>query len=203
MTPSTEPTGDCYGAGDRGLMVLSQQVRGRVLILLVGLLARCGVTADGLTALSLIAGLAFCPAFVIHPLLALAFLALHVALDGLDGPLARHTGTASRRGSFADTVADQIVVIATTLSLIHADLIAAVPGVLYLASYTVVIVFSVVRNALSAPYTWLVRPRLFVYLLIPIELYLQPGILGPALWVCTGILTLKVLTGFLSIRRRL
>ena len=36
------------------------------------------------------------------PPVALAALALHVALDGMDGPLARWTHTASRRGSLAD-----------------------------------------------------------------------------------------------------
>ena len=74
---------------------------------------------------------------------------------------------------------------------------------LYLATYTVVIVFSVVRNALSVPYGWLVRPRLFVYALIPIELFVQPGILGPALWLFVGLLGVKVVSGFASIRRRL
>jgi len=184
-------------------MLLSQKVRGWLLTPLVTLLTRAGISADALTALSLIAGLAFCPALAIHPLLALAFLALHALLDGLDGPLARHTGTASRRGSFADTVADQVVVIATTLSLIHAGLAPTVAGGLYLATYTVVIVFSVVRNALSVPYSWLVRPRLFVYALIPVELYLQPGILAPALWVFTGLLGWKAVSGFASIRERL
>ena len=109
-------------------MLLSQRIRGWLLTPMVAALARAGISADALTALSLIAGLAFCPALAIHPLLALGFLALHALLDGLDGPLARHTGTASRQGSFADTVADQVVVIATTLSLIHADLVAAVPA---------------------------------------------------------------------------
>ena len=203
MSGSTEPAGDCYSAGDRGLMVLSQRFRGRLLTPAVDALARLGVTADGLTGMSLVAGLAFCLAFAIHPLLALAFLALHVALDGLDGPLARRTGTASRRGSFADTVADQVVVIATTLSLVHAGVVGAVPGVLYLVTYTVVITFSVVRNALSAPYAWLVRPRLFVYALIPVELFVQSGILEPVLWIAVGILGFKAVTGFSSIHRRL
>lgn len=203
MTTAVGRSADSYGAGDRGLMLLSQRIRGWLLTPMVAALARAGISADALTALSLIAGLAFCPALAIHPLLALGFLALHALLDGLDGPLARHTGTASRQGSFADTVADQVVVIATTLSLIHADLVAAVPGVLYLATYTVVIVFSVVRNALSVPYGWLVRPRLFVYALIPIELFVQPGILGPALWLFVGLLGVKVVSGFASIRRRL
>ena len=50
----------------------------------------------------------------VHEIAALVALSLHVLIDGLDGPLARHLGIASRSGSFTDTMADQVVVVATT-----------------------------------------------------------------------------------------
>ena len=194
---------DCYGRGDRGLMQLSQRVRGWLLYPVLRGLARLGITANGLSMLSLLAGLAFCPLLLVHRGSALALLALHIGLDGLDGPLARHTGTASSRGSFTDTVADQVVVAASTAGLIHAGVVDVLPGVVYLFAYTVVVAFAVVRNALAIPYTWLIRPRLLVYALIPVDLFAWSGCLDLAMAVSSVLLAIKAITGFASIRRRL
>src|SRR5262245_33326291 len=124
MTIEAEaPKADCYSAGERGAMVHWQSLRGWWLAPLLSTLSACGVTADHITAASLACGLAFCPLWLwpagppwAKPAALLALL-LHALLDGLDGPLARHQQTASRRGSFTDTLADQIVVTASTLAL--------------------------------------------------------------------------------------
>ncbi len=192
---------DCYSAGDRKLMLLSQHIRGWLLTPVLVLLQRCRITANGLTLIGLITGLAFAPMLFVNRPLALALLLLHVALDGLDGPLARHTGTASPRGSFSDTVVDQLVVAATTTALIIHGTIHTLPGVLYLFTYTVVIAFSLARNALRTPYTWLFRPRLFVYAMIPVALYWKAGFLDYALWAFAVLLAVKGVSGFVMIRR--
>jgi phosphatidylglycerophosphate synthase len=134
---------------------------------------------------------------------AFALLLAHVLLDGLDGPLARYTDRASNRGSFTDTVADQIVVAFSTVTLIHATHVGAWPGGLYLFFYSVVVIFSMVRNALAIPYSWLVRPRFLVYGWMPVEVYLWHGSLNVVLWLLTVLLALKTLTGFIQIRRRI
>ena len=115
-----------------------------------GVLARLGVTPNYLTLLSLVTGLAFCPAFLWDwKITAFALLLLHALFDGVDGPLARFTGKASNRGSFTDTAADQVVVTFSTVTLIHAGYVAAWPGALYLFFYTIVVIFAMVRNALA------------------------------------------------------
>src|SRR5436190_22796325 len=105
-TDAEAPKADCYSAGERGAMVYWQDLRGWLLAPLLSALTACGVTADHITAASLGCGLLFCPLWL-WPVgspwakaAALAALALHVLLDGLDGPLARHQHVASRRGSF-------------------------------------------------------------------------------------------------------
>jgi phosphatidylglycerophosphate synthase len=166
--------------------------------------AACGVRPNHLTLLSLLAGLAFGPVFLwSSKIVAFALLLAHVALDGLDGPLARHTQCASNRGSFTDTAADQVVVAFSTLALIHGGYAAAWPGGLYLFFYSIVVVFALVRNALAIPYSWLVRPRFLVYAWMPVEVYLWRGSLDYVLWLITILLALKTLTGFIQIRRKL
>ncbi len=198
-----KPSADCYSAADRKLMVWGQEVRRKMLGPLLWAMAKCHITADILTLASLAAGLAFCPVYFFCRPAALGLLALHLCLDGLDGPLARYTQTASRKGSFTDTMTDQIVIAASTITLIAGGVISVVPGACYIFIYTVVVAFSMIRNALEIPYVWLVRPRFFVYAWFAIELYVLPGSIDYVLWTFTGLLTAKMITGFIKIRRRL
>jgi len=197
------PTADCYSDGDRKLMVWGQEVRRRFLGPLLWLLAKCRITADILTLAGLAAGLAFCPVYFFCKPAALGLLGLHVLLDGLDGPMARYAGTASRKGSFTDTMTDQIVITASTITLIADGVVWVVPGACYIFIYAVVIAFSMIRNALEIPYAWLVRPRFFVYAWFAIELYVLPGSIDYVLWIFTGLLATKMISGFVKIRGRL
>ena len=86
---------------------------------------------------------------------------------------------------------------------IVAGAIGVVPGAIYIFAYTVVIAFSIVRNALSIPYSWVVRPRLAVYLWFVVELYLLPGSIDYVLWVFVALLLVKMASGFFKIRKRI
>jgi len=185
-------------------MQWSQALRGRLLQPLLACLARIRVTPNQLTLLSLLTGLAFCPVFLwSSKAVAFGLLTLHVLLDGLDGPLARHTQTASSQGSFTDTMTDQVVVTFSTLTLVHAGYAAAWPGGLYIFFYSMVVIFAMVRNALLIPYTWLVRPRFLVYAWFVVEVYFWPGSLNALLWLASVLLAVKMLTGFIQIRRKM
>jgi phosphatidylglycerophosphate synthase len=204
MAIETKPNITCYSAEEGGFMRRSQEIRGQMLQPLLGMFAACGVRPNHLTLLSLLAGLAFGPVFLwSSKIVAFALLLAHVALDGLDGPLARRTQCASNRGSFTDTAADEVVVAFSTLTLIHAGHAGAWPGGIYLFFYSIVVVFALVRNAMAIPYSWLVRPRFLVYAWMPVEVYLWRGSLDYVLWLLTTLLALKTLTGFIQIRRTL
>lgn len=185
-------------------MQSSQELRGRLFGPMLGLLVKLKITANHLTLLSLVTGLAFCPVFLWGSKVA-AFLLLvaHVLLDGLDGPLARYTGRASNKGSFTDTMADQIVVTFATVAMIHAGRAGIWPGSLYIFFYSLVVAFAMVRNALAIPYSWLVRPRFLVFAWFVVEVWVWPGTLNYLLWSVTALLGAKVLTGFIQIRRKM
>jgi len=185
-------------------MKQSQALRGWLSRPFLTLLARLRVTPNHLTLLSLLTGLAFCPCFLwgSRPV-AFALLLAHALLDGLDGPLARHLGRASSRGSFTDTTADQVVVAFSTITLIQAGFAGAWPGGLYVFFYCMVVIFAMVRNALAIPYSWLLRPRLLIYAWMPVEVYLWRGSLDVLLGISSLLLAIKMLTGFIQIRRKL
>ncbi|HSG73520.1 MAG TPA: CDP-alcohol phosphatidyltransferase family protein [Planctomycetaceae bacterium] len=199
----TAPINDCYSSGERTAMLRTQEWRGRLLKPLLEIFTRVGVKPDHLTILSLLAGLGFCPLFFHSPGLACVLLLIHAVLDGIDGPLARFQNVASRRGSLTDTLADQIVVFATMLTLISAEIVGLVPGGIYIFVYTLVVAFAMVRNALEIPYSWLVRPRFLVYCWIPVELFLWPHTLPVLVIGFDLLLSWKLLTGFSKLSRRL
>jgi len=195
---------NCYSGGEVGFMAWSQGLRASLLDPLLRTLTWADVTANHITIASLLCGLAFVPAFEwAAPWLAFALLFLHVLLDGIDGPLARFRGTASDRGSFTDTMVDQVVVSVVMIAMIHSGHASLWPGSLYIIFYLLVVTFAFIRNALKEPYSWLLRPRFIVFIWLMVEVYLWPGTLDWVLWGAVAVLALKSSTGFWVIRRRM
>lgn len=196
-----------YSSGEESLMDVSQSRRHQIFLPLLKWFVLQGITPNHLTLLSLLSGIGFCFTFgqswEAARLVSFGLLLLHVLLDGIDGPLARFQGTAGNQGSFTDTSSDQLVVAFTTITLIHYAVVNAVTGGLYLFFYTLVVVFAMIRSSLAIPYSWLVRPRFFVYAWIPIDVYFLPGTLNYLLWLFVLPLAWKSITGFYKIRKKL
>ncbi len=203
MPDESPKVADCYAAGEREAMEANQQWRARLLGPMLRLFHWLGVTADHITLISLVVGIAACPLLIWSPSWGLAALLAHVLLDGLDGPLARHAGTASPKGSLTDTMCDQTVVTGVTITLMALGLVSIPAGGCYIFVYTMVVVFAMIRNALQIPYSWLVRPRFVVYLWIAVEVYWWPGSLEFVLWGFNGLLALKLISGFWKLRQRM
>jgi phosphatidylglycerophosphate synthase len=204
MEPESKAKVTCYSKGEGALMGQSQASRGRWLAPLLSALTALRVTPNQLTFLSLVAGLAFCPLLLWSPpAIACTLLLLHLILDGIDGPLARHQKTASNRGSFTDTFADQLVVTFSSVTMIHAGHLEIWPGALYVFFYTLVVIFAMIRNALTIPYSWLIRPRMLIYAWFAVELFIWPKTLDLVVWIVTALLAIKTLTGFIKIRRQM
>lgn len=201
---------DCYSAGERSLMIWYQELRQRWLHSLLVQMERVGVRPGHLTLISLFTGSLFVPLVYFVPWAAFVALALHLIIDGVDGPLARHAGTASPAGSFTDTMCDQLVLVAVTLAMMcHPEkYIGVLPGTIYIFLYTMLVVFAMVRNAMGIPYSWMVRPRFIVYLWMALEIYwfwdtsLQ-GSINVLIWIINGMLAIKLTCGFFKIRENL
>lgn len=216
MMIESEKKSDCYSEGERATMLRYQGFKQRLLQPLLRLLVRCGITPDHITLISLIGGLAFCPFYLMNDVawalpVAFALLAFHLIVDGIDGPLARHTQTASAAGSFTDTMADQLVVAATTITFMLAGQIPGLPGFgiaaggTFLFLYTIVVVFAMVRNTLGVPYRFVLRPRNGVYLWMLLAVIFPdsalPRMTDPALWLGNLYLGIMTLTGYVAIRK--
>ena len=199
---------DCYAAGEREGMLFFQRCRAYLLGPLLRWLTRRRVTANHVTMVSLLVGLGFCAAWWQSPQWGLLCLLLHVLLDGLDGPVARHQETASAQGSLTDSLCDQIVVTASTIVLMMDTQVSIIAGSIYIFTYAIVVAFAMIRNAMQIPYTWLARPRFIVYSWLALDAWvLEPyawtGSLEYVLWLCNIALSIKLVSGFFAIRRKL
>ena len=197
--------GDCYSAGERDWMEYGQQVRARHLAPFLRLMTKLCITPDHITILSFLSGVAFAPLWYFENVwLAVSVLWVHVALDGIDGPLARFQNCASPRGSFTDSFCDQLVVSAVTIVLMTGRPVLSIPaGSMFLVVYTGVLAISMVRNSLQIPYTWLVRPRLILFLAIPAQLLGVSHAIAVVIWSSNVVLAIQLATGFNKLRKRL
>jgi phosphatidylglycerophosphate synthase len=205
-TESPPQTADCYSAGERRWMEYGQRVRGIVLEPLLGRMTRLGITPDQVTLASLVCGVMFVPMWMTgHPWWGVILLWGHVLLDGVDGPLARHQQTASQQGSFTDSFCDQMIVTAVTITLMCGPkpMIGIWAGSLFMVLYVGVLAISMVRNALSSPYSWLIRPRFFLFAAIPLELLGATNVVWAVIWTSNVLLGLKTGSGFFKLRDRL
>ena len=201
-TPSTVRDQDCYCARERGTMLLWQRVRAWTLAPLLRALTGLDIRAGHLTFVSLLAGLLAACLLPYRAEPALWLLLAHVMIDGIDGPLARHQQASSPQGSANDTFCDQLVVTAMTTALIAMGSLHSIGGILFIASYLLVVIFAMIRNAQNDPYDWVVRPRFALYLAIPVAFWGWPPVLEVVVWPCNVLLVYLSATGFTAIPRQ-
>ena len=204
MSSDKQKKSDCYSAGDRKLMELSQKIRGTVLQPFLRQLNRFNIRPNHISFISLLFG--WGAAYLIFSsqyYTALFVLFIHVLADGLDGPLARYQNISSNAGSFVDTLVDQIVITSLTIVLMDKGIVGIFPGGIYIFVYTAVITFSMVRNAIHIPYLWVLRPRFLVYFWLILEFTLLPNTINWIVWLCNGILTINFYDGFQQLKKNI
>lgn len=195
---------DCYSAGDRKLMELSQKIRDISFLPLLKLFTVFGLRPNHITFLSFLFGGGACYLIFSSELkAALYLLFIHVLLDGMDGPLARHQNLSSNAGSFVDTLVDQIIIASVAIVLMERGILSILPGSIYIFVYTAVIAFSMVRNAIKIPYLWMLRPRFIVYLWLIFEFTIFPNTVDWVIWLCNVILIINFQDGFRQLKKNI
>jgi phosphatidylglycerophosphate synthase len=172
-------------------------------------LARMGVTPNlvSLLGMLMLAPFAYLVLAYDEPwivALACGFILLHVALDGLDGPLARYCGQSGQAGALVDICCDHGGLVIVVWVTSAAGLIDGTIGSIYVVLYTVAVVFIIWLNALGRPLRYVFRSKYVFYALL--LLYGLTGlthILTPALAVFSVYNLLLCGYAFLRIRQAL
>lgn len=142
-----------------------QDTRMRWLATPLAIMTRAGLNANHVTSASAIVGLASAVMVYFNHTAFAILLALHVLLDGLDGPLARYQKTRSNGGMIADFFSDLAVVGCVTIGLTLSGYIDPVWGVTFSFCYMNVSYFGVLHNILGIKQPLAIRPRMVLYAL--------------------------------------
>ena len=183
-----------------------QKIRDVVLGPLVRLLIRCRVTADLISLLSLLQLVPFGYLLLAAENsqqvgIASIFVWLHVALDALDGPIARTTGTSGPAGAFTDMCVDHSGMLITTCLLTAAGLVDPTAAVAYAASYTVAIGFTIWLNVIGQPFKLVIRTQYLLYGLITAYGIFGENLMAPAVVVFCVVHVGYAILGFCKLRR--
>lgn len=176
-----------------------RKARIRLLAPLAEKIVRTSVSANMVSVVGLLMAFGFAAAAGSHPVTALAFLAVHVLLDGLDGPIAAAAGSDGHRGALVDILCDHTGMIVVVAGLVYQGLADGVWGIVYVYLYTVMIAFTVARNALGMKPRIVVRSKYVVYVLFAVYAGLDWNAFDVALSLFSVVMLVSVLNDFLVI----
>lgn len=128
------------------------------------------------------------------------FLITSLLLDSLDGAFARYSETATVQGSITDCLTDQIVISSTTIGAILTGIVNPLLGCLYLLLYPIIIIFSVLRNILEIPSGYVLRPRIYFYIIFILYLFTGINWVNYLLALIVPILIIYVFRDFYRLR---
>lgn len=185
-----------------------QNLRGIVFRPFLRLLNAIGVTAMFLTNLRLVLGIVFLWWFWRDQKAATLFMIFVLALDMVDGALARFQGAASDRGKFLDIVVDHCIYVFILFTFPTFG--ALMPLVFYNLFITIVAyLLGAVSKGEGRPSDWIIRPApqlsyLKAIVVIPFFILVFWGIdwLNEALWVANIWATGLGVYYFISLQRR-
>lgn len=105
---SERPPSDSYSTAERRILAPARGILGAVYGPIARVLARLGVSPNVVSLSQILVGVAVVVLIPTQPRVALALFMVALALDGIDGTLARASGRATKFGALLDQYADHI-----------------------------------------------------------------------------------------------
>ena len=180
--------GSIYSEDEARFLVPWQKMRQAALSPVARLLVYLGISADTLSYISVVLGIAFCLIAPVYFTLAFWLLIASVICDGLDGVEARLKGGTTRRGAFIDMFCDQMVVAFSVAGMAWRGDIHPVLAVLFVYVYTALVIFLLLHSMLRISSRWIIRPsRMLLYAAIALLFFFHINVLNYLLgiYLCT------------------
>ncbi|MCZ7586451.1 MAG: hypothetical protein M5R36_25705 [Deltaproteobacteria bacterium] len=177
---------------------------------LLGGLARRGLRPNHITGASFLVILLGFPLFFGARQYGLAFaaLALHLLLDGFDGPLAQLLGTQGRaQGALMDMSNDVTGMVIVVLTAAYfPESAAGVPtfiGAVYVVTYLYVTIFAVAQNLLNIHYAYVVKTKYAIYVLLFAKWLTGLELVTPIMVLASVYMGVSAFFGFMRVARTL
>jgi phosphatidylglycerophosphate synthase len=187
MKRPKQKSGSIYSEDEARFLVPWQRIRQALLSPLARLLIYLGISADTLSYVSVVLGIAFCLLAPAHFTIAFWFLVASVICDGLDGVEARLKGATTPRGAFIDTFCDQMVMAFSVAGMAWRGSIHPVLAVMFVYIYTALVMLLMLHNMLRVSSHWIVRPsRMLLYAAIALLFFFHIDVLNYllAIYLC-------------------
>jgi len=178
-------------------------IRDKIFYPLAFVLHKTGLNANKLSYFGLFVLIGFIVYVKSNPVLAAIFLILHVVIDGVDGVLARSFQKESTQGELVDMICDHTGMFIVVLSLGWRELIDSTIGLLYVYSYTILMVFIVIRHMLKIPIKLWFRSKFFLYAIYLLWVFTEYNYMNKALLVFSILIIPSTLISFVKIKNKL
>lgn len=191
---------DSYSALERRLLGPARRVLARILAPIVGLLARLGVTPNSVSLAQIPLALVMLALIPTQPVLASALFVATLALDGVDGALARATGRATAFGALLDQYADHIREVLVVAGLAALGLLHPAIATLYALAYPAVNLTLYICNQRGVPLGLAIKSYVSFYPALLAYLWWGIDVLDPAGALTVGLMSAVVAQGLWRLR---
>ena len=180
--------------------------RDRFLKLLIAPLVYFRIKPNTITLVSFLSILVFAYFLVSSPYVAVLFLLVHIALDGIDGVLARALHESGRAGAFLDILNDHSGLVVVVLALVYNNFVNPTLGILYVYLYSLLIALLLYSNSLGIPPVITLRTKYFLYCIYLVWVFLDVSYFQAAVMVFTILTTpfvvITIVRVFFSLNKR-
>ena len=165
------------------------------------ILTKLGITASMLSFMSGVIAITFLILAIVQnrPELFILGIFIHFLLDGLDGSLARFQKKDSFYGTFIDMVYDYIGIVSASIFILFFNYSNTILVLIYTLLYTIVLVNSLILGYIKRPYKYVLRPRIYIYIALAIDVYYLKGITTEALIITSVLMFLSSIGGIVKI----
>jgi len=177
--------------------------RTKVLNPIAKFLVKLGITADMISIVGFLMIFGFVYFIKRNPIAAIIFLILHVVIDGFDGPVARVSKKDGNPGAFMDIMCDHTGIVVATAGLIYYGLVNGVIGLAYIYIYTIMIVFTIIRNVMNTSPKIVIRTKYYIYILYAVYALAGLNYFNKAMFIFSVIMMFSVSNDFQAIRKKL
>lgn len=138
-----------------------------------------------------------------HPYLSAFVLFLHVFIDAFDGPLARFSKQDGDAGAFVDIMCDHTGMVVVTAILAYFKLLGSLPAIIYVYLYTIMIIFTIIKNRIGEPTYFLIRTKYYLYVACGLYLFFNFNFFNLLVWLFVLLMIPSIIFGFISLKNYL
>lgn len=195
-----QPSFDSYSGMERRFLAPARRIGLALLRPFVVALARLGISPNMVSLSQIPIGVAVVFLITPAPRLAFVLMIVAIAVDGLDGALARYLGRSSRYGALVDQYADHVREILVVAGLAYAGALNGALAALYALAYTGNNVTLLLCNAKGVPLAVAVKTFLVFYPALFLYLWLGLNYLDAAVALVVLLMALSVMQGMRRLR---